>query len=120
MPAPVQIHFRDDLNNWDKIVWKDGHMYRSDVPGGMIQWMVNEQNFPREDSPEKRTYRSLYYTCPCGCGILGHLPIVTPEGYKDGWAWDGNLTHPSTTPSIQMLTACRWHGYLTKGWFTTC
>jgi hypothetical protein len=37
------------------------------------------------------------------------------------WNFDGDYDHPTLTPSIQMLAqTCKWHGFVTKGVFSTC
>lgn len=61
----------------------------------------------------------LTFTCPCGCGMVGCLPLC-PMPKEKGWQWDGDRVFPTLTPSILKTSACRWHGLLTKGvWETT-
>jgi hypothetical protein len=59
----------------------------------------------------------IQYNCPCGCGVVGQLPLV-PEGKKQSnhdWVWDGNVTHPTLSPSILRTIGCRFHGWLRNG-----
>jgi hypothetical protein len=58
------------------------------------------------------------FRCPCGCGREGYLP-VEPEAAKR-WDFNGDRARPTTTPSIQFVGGCAWHGYLTDGEFRTC
>lgn len=61
----------------------------------------------------------LRFSCPCGCGAVGALPI-NKQFNPQAWTWNGSTEKPTCTPSIQMLTKCRWHGYLTNGVFAPC
>lgn len=55
----------------------------------------------------------LRFTCPCGCGYVGGCTVG-----DNGWKWDGNTQKPTfISPSIQMLSPCRWHGFLKNGVF---
>jgi hypothetical protein len=93
-----------------------GHLFRDDLPAGVARWSVIES----VNQGKKCLYRSLAYMCPGGCGQIGHVPVTTAEGYRDGWNWDGNLELPTLQPSIQMLAGCRWHGHLVKGIWQQC
>ncbi len=72
------------------------------------------------DSGEKVT--GMVFVCPCGCGRKGGLqfdgPFVTQNRPK--WVWNGNREKPTLTPSIQQLSGCKWHGFLTDGVFKSC
>jgi hypothetical protein len=71
------------------------------VPAGAVEWEVYE------------TGRILRFACPCGCGVVSAMPVA--DNGRNGWVWDGNVEEPSLTPSVQMITPCRWHGYLIRG-----
>ena len=60
----------------------------------------------------------LRFVCPCGCGYVGG--IVMKISRPDGWTLTGELSKPTLEPSIQMLSPCRWHGYLRNGVFEKC
>lgn len=57
--------------------------------------------------------RSLLFSCPCGCGAVGHLDLEPGRG-RPTWSWNGSRTAPTLTPSILQLE-CRWHGWLRNG-----
>lgn len=85
----------------------DGQLFRKDVAPGAACW-VDGRN------PEGLVKNvALRFACPCGCGTIGCLPI--PPFHEGGWTWDGNVEQPTMSPSVQMLSPCRWHGYLKKG-----
>jgi len=71
-------------------------------------------------------------------GATGHLLFVCPGNKRCGvlvgpqpvarlyvWGWDGNLEHPTLTPSINCLAekegritgGCGWHGHIQNGEF---
>lgn len=56
----------------------------------------------------------LLFICPCGCGSMGGVRF---KGPSPKWDWDGNIENPTITPSIQFMTGCKWHGFLTNGEF---
>ncbi len=65
------------------------------------------------------------YKC-AGCGHESYLPVVAPpeivKKNKPEWNWDGNRELPTLKPSIfhnKEKGGCGWHGYLTKGIFTS-
>lgn len=90
--------------------WQGGTTaFRKDLPPGSVEFTR------RADG----AVNCIRITCPCGCGSVGTLPLWK-DGAKDRWTWDGDLMNPTLTPSIQMLTPCRWHGYLIKGDFQKC
>ncbi len=78
--------------------------YRKDVPPGTAQWT--------EDG------KYLWFTCPCGCGRLHCIPAKR-NGNTYGWDFAGTAEVPTLTPSIQITTGCRWHGFLTNGQWKT-
>ncbi len=67
------------------------------------------------------------YNCPCGCQYPDMVPIElngeteraerhqrTPEFVY--WEWDGNLTHPTLSPSLRRTgTPCKIHFNVTQG-----
>ena len=60
------------------------------------------------------------YKC-AGCGEESYLPVndLNKVAEKPQWNWDGNRELPTLTPSIFHRSSCGWHGYLTKGIFTS-
>jgi len=56
----------------------------------------------------------LLFCCPCGCGSLTNLPI---DGSR---VWQFNLIECSITPSIRQLVGCKYHGFLTEGFWIFC
>ena len=71
--------------------------------------------------------RWMYFICPCATQeCRRHTSILL---YKEGqekpnmiikgssWLWDGDMDKPTLIPSIQRNSLCRWHGYLTAGFF---
>lgn len=86
-----------------------GHMMRKDVAAGAACFGQGRRD---NETVENAILR---FACPCGCGTIGALPLKHWD--ENGWTWDGDVLAPTCTPSIQMLSPCRWHGYLTKGVF---
>jgi len=70
--------------------------------------------------PPKR----LTFVCPSGCGSIGGVMVAKDMADRDGkhpvWGWNGDLDRPTVTPSIQFLSGCKWHGFLTDGVFRSC
>lgn len=50
------------------------------------------------------------------------VPIMKPGDTWDRaekpWSWDGNIEHPTITPSINVVGI--WHGFMTNGELSTC
>lgn len=109
----VNITFDPKVNKHEGMTYKDGRPYRTDVAPGAAWYGKGLRG--KKDSEENETVENavLHFACPCGCGACGGLPLT--HWQSNGWAWDGNKELPTCTPSVQMLTPCRWHGYLTKG-----
>lgn len=63
-------------------------------------------------------HAGLTFLCPCGCGAYAGVRFNSASEY--GWNWDGNEELPTVTPSILRLDGCKWHGYLTAGFFVGC
>lgn len=89
---------------------------RDDFPKnpGEFSWRPSEENPTR-----------MVICCPCGCGDVIGVNVKPERQFENGpevppWQWDGNRDKPTITPSIQVLSGCKWHGYLTNGEFTTC
>lgn len=62
-------------------------------------------------------HRIFWFLCPCGSGELTSIMVTEPgePSIPGFWGWDGNLDHPTLTPSILRRTACGWHGFMTAG-----
>lgn len=61
--------------------------------------------------------REFAFNCPCGCGDVVSLPIVSKKvAPNDGtWEWDGNRESPTLSPSIRRLMGCKFHGWIRNG-----
>lgn len=62
---------------------------------------------------------NFLFICPCGCGKLRSVPLK-PHAGSPSWEWNGNKEKPSLSPSVNCLTGCQWHGWITDGVFTSC
>ena len=72
-------------------------------------------------NPHEGNARRLTFICPCGCGSYAGIKIRDDgQNVEGAWGWDRNEMEPTTTPSIQIMAGCRWHGFLTKGVFVSC
>lgn len=101
------------IDDETKEVWRDNHQYRADLEDGLGYWM------DWYGHPGVRA--SLWFICPCGCKSV-HAVTVRGPNNKDNhpsWEWNGSEDKPTLRPSIQMLSPCRWHGWLTDGVFHT-
>lgn len=104
----VKILWVEDINKFDLCTeGEGGHWYRKDLAPGSAGW---------GDCQIEGHQCVLHFVCPSGCGKLCHVNVK----HEGSWTWDDNKTEPTLTPSIRMLTGCQWHGYLTKGVFTSC
>jgi hypothetical protein len=59
--------------------------------------------------------------CPCGCRCPDIVPLHKagdPPKFGKHWEWDGNLTHPTITPSFKRHTPCGVHFNLNAGVYT--
>lgn len=98
------MNWVNDLNVYDKMTHKDGDRFRRDLSPGSVMWQNKE--LPS---------RYLWFTCACGCGRVGCIPVST-NPLQGEWKWDGNETEPTLTPSIFSTGwPCKWHGFLTSG-----
>ena len=77
--------------------------------------------FTGHGDPDEEGPRGIRFTCPCGCGSSGALyfrgRMPPGEPARPSWEWDGNRGYPTLKPSIQRNSACRWHGFLTRGYW---
>jgi hypothetical protein len=93
----------------------------SDVQGKRVEGYDEAKGTPGafwwSGDPPKR----LTFFCPCGCGSAGGVAVGVDLLDRDGnhpvWQWDGDLDRPTIMPSIQFLSGCKWHGFLTDGVF---
>lgn len=78
---------------------------RPDLPPGSARWSIgtNDQTV------------GLMFVCPCGCGSIGDLMIVSGYGGSLWRLTNGNYRHPTFEPSVQKTSPCRWHGYMERG-----
>lgn len=86
----------------------ESRMFIPGLPPAQAAWIKNNG-----------TIMVLRFTCPCGCGYIGSTPVNELYGERR-WKWNGDTEKPTLEPSIQMLSACRWHGYLRNGVFEKC
>lgn len=58
----------------------------------------------------------MAFICPCGdCGLEGVLHF-SPRPDRASWKWDGNMEHPTLSPSVNAVGfPCKWHGWLKNG-----
>lgn len=80
----------------------------TDLPGAVHFDLVSE-------------HLAMWFRCPCGCGALARIRVghgVKPEG-SPSWNWNGSITDPSLTPSVNQL-GCGWHGWLRDGYWEAC
>jgi hypothetical protein len=105
---PVPISWDQKVNQHEGMeADTQGMLFRKDVAAGAAWWGKGRS---ADVTVENAVLR---FACPCGCGCIGALAITHWD--PKGWSWNGNKELPTTTPSVQMLSACRWHGYLTDG-----
>ena len=84
----------------------DDNFLRKDLPPGSAEWSHGFDG----------TISGLIFVCPCGCGIVQHLPV---SGNK-AWKWDGDEVNPTLHPSVLNVGKCGWHGHLVKGEWRKC
>jgi hypothetical protein len=70
---------------------------------------------------------NIMFECPnarqCRVFIGPAFEARRNESEPNVWAWDGNVEHPTITPSINCIAekdgkptgGCGWHGWITKG-----
>jgi hypothetical protein len=92
---------------FDDAVWHENRQYRRDLPPGAAHWIGSLTN----------DHAVLDFTCPCGCGVVHAVSVCRGTKTERSWLWDGDIENPTLTPSIQCLSPCGWHGYLTAGEF---
>jgi hypothetical protein len=80
-------------------------------------WFIYEHHYQSDTGPKTVVY--FDFTCPCGCGQGGPIPIVDckPELKPERcWAWNGNREAPTLYPSILCSgQKCKWHGFFENG-----
>lgn len=81
------------------------------LPPGSATWSMAAEDHSRKSS--------LLFTCPCGCGIISAVNVLSPE-QKPFWQLSGGGSTPTLQPSILRTEGCGWHGYLVEGVFTPC
>lgn len=102
--------FGRDVLDWDGPFDDQGRQDRLDLPPGACQWSEDQSG----------ETAGLHFVCPCGCGKTHAVTVNKGKKVEHAWEWNGDLEKPTLTPSIQCLSACRWHGYLTNGVFRPC
>ena len=91
-----------DLGDWDE----DG---RSALPPGSGQWVNGHRS---------GAVAALDFVCPCGCGKVRSVDVAIGGNKRHHvWNWNGDRERPTLSPSLDCLTGCRWHGWLTDGQF---
>jgi hypothetical protein len=64
----------------------------------------------------------FFCNCPCGCKYPDSVALeLKGEHTRHGnhfWHWDGNLSHPTLTPSFKRHTPCGVHFNLNAGVYT--
>ncbi len=96
-----------------------------DVPANRVAGFGECKNpgdfYITEPNPHEGGMRRLSFLCPSGCGELCGVR-VRDDGKNEGgaWGWNRDADKPTTTPSIQIIGGCNWHGYLTNGVFVSC
>ena len=92
---------------------------------GQFFWATQQQR--REDGGVWDG-RAIWIAMPYDASRSGHpwhCLAVYREGEEappHGWLWDGNMDHPTLSPSIACgdPAARDWHGYLTAGRLEAC
>jgi hypothetical protein len=97
-----------------------------EAPG---EWRFVDQRLHQECIPPPVGGRGLLsFACPNGHGYCGTLRVgngFKPGGERPSWKWNGSVTAPTLTPSINCLSGptpdgleyggCGWHSFLTDG-----
>lgn len=79
----------------------------SKLPAGTAQWT--------HQFHDRVQIAGLMFICPCGCKKLRSVPVIGDRK----WNWNGDKVNPTLTPSILIIGACGWHGFLTNGEWRT-
>lgn len=112
METPISFLPDGAFYDEEKGHYEKGSFDRKDLPPGTARFLKDQDEKPDQ---------ALMFVCPCGCGNVSSIRITTgPKDTQGEWQWNGNTEKPTLTPSIQKLTDCRWHGYLTDGIFRSC
>lgn len=113
MLAPIKIAWAvsDEYLISDKATLREPdreNWVRLDLAPGTARWSCD-----RDDR-----IVGLDFICPCGCGSIGALMIVSGFGPKDLWRLtNGDYENPTLEPSVQKTSPCRWHGFLERGYW---
>src|ERR1041384_4807157 len=93
----VPLIWDREVGRWtdENVFYKDGFAYRRGIPAGHAWWNPSGSN-PRA---------VLRFTCPCGCGAWGAVPVKPFQA--NGWDAAGDDSSLSLTPSIQMVVPDR-------------
>ena len=83
---------------------------------------------PENTIDPNRTGIGVVFNCPCGCksyiGVMFSNPLDGKQAFPDNrvkWKREGESFEDLTlTPSIRLLSGCKWHGFVTKGELITC
>jgi hypothetical protein len=75
------------------------------------------QDIDAGDTVDPRKADTLDFVCPRSGKYCGFIAIGYPDkpASTPSWQWDGNLESPTLKPSINCISGCGWHGYLTNG-----
>lgn len=104
--TPLRVHFVEPVifrRNRAEMI--DGIAYRRCFAAGDAHWTDYEGGST-----------ILSFSCPCGCKRINMIAVYQGKT-GHGWHWDGNRERPTLFPSIQLNGGCRWHGFLTRGYW---
>ncbi len=93
----------------DGAEWTTGGIRQAKFPPGSASWGIGTDD----------AIYTLQFVCPCGCQQIIHVPVSKQFDPK-AWDWNRDQVKPTLLPSIQVLSGCRWHGWLRDGMFVTC
>ena len=116
MSKEIPIQFSESVTHFEGegITHDEKGLFNRKAAPGTAWWSSLEGH--------ERPKTGIWFTCPCGCGNVIHLPVKL--GFSSGpgeWSWDGNEVHPTLNPSILRLPpSCGWHGWLRNGVWITC
>ena len=107
----VPLKYVDSVIEWENPVYEGDRQYRRDLDPGSASWIAYGHGNPNA---------VLSFVCPCGCGSVHAITACQGSKLQHKWLWDGDVERPTLTPSIQCVSPCRWHGFLTGGIFKQC
>lgn len=101
----VPLTWNNTLGDYSRWV----NFKRPDLPPGAAQWRKTDAG----------VVYGLMYCCPCGCQDWRMIGVIEGPPKAHFWAWDGNETAPTLSPSIKHMPppqgGCSWHGHLEVG-----